>query len=80
MRAGGVKVNDVPKIHCNNPSVDDHSISFENSDLRIPLHLNGTFSYFETRLPLESELYHKDKIFIMPDASDWNPPLYILWT
>jgi hypothetical protein len=28
MRVGGVKVNDVPKIHCNYPTTSDHCISF----------------------------------------------------
>ncbi len=36
MRAGGVIVNDVPKIHCSDPTTSDHSISFQNHDLRIP--------------------------------------------
>ena len=36
MRAGGVVVNDVLKIHCEDPAVDNHFISFNNSDLRIP--------------------------------------------
>ena len=43
MRAGGVIVNDVPKIHCADPTVNDHCIRFTGSDLRIPLQLTGTF-------------------------------------
>jgi len=38
MRAGGVVVNDVPKIQCEDPVVDDHCVSFVGSDLWIPLH------------------------------------------
>ena len=53
MRAGGVIVNDIPKIHCECPEVDDHFISFDHSDLRILLQLNGVFSYFHTRVPTE---------------------------
>ena len=73
MRAGGVTVNDVPKIHCVDPSTNDHCISFSGEALRIPLNLIGTFSYFHTRLPIYDELHNCDKFFITPDASDWNP-------
>ena len=76
MRAGGVKVSDIAKIHCEDPTVDDHCIIFgegNESDLRIPLKLHGTFSYFDTRVPTDEELYNCNKYFITPDASDWNP-------
>ena len=73
MRAGGVIVNDVPKIQCEDPAVDDHCISIPDSDLRIPLQLNGVFSYFHTRVPTERELNECEKVFLTPDASDWNP-------
>ena len=73
MREGGVVVNDIPKMHCTAPTINDHCISFKDTNLRIPLQLNGIFSYFNTRMPSPSELYGKDKVFITPDASDWNP-------
>jgi len=74
MREGGVVVNDVPKIHTKNPTVKDHSISFHDEpDLLIPLHLSGIFSYFCTRRPEEKELFEYNKLFLTPDASDWNP-------
>ena len=73
MREAGLIVNDIPKMHCANPSIDDHCISFKDTDLRIPLQLNGIFSFFNTRKPLPSELHDKDKVFITPDASEWNP-------
>ena len=73
MREGGVTANDIPKMPCSNPTINDHCLSFKNTDLRIPLQLNGVFSYFNTRTPLANELYSKDKIFITPDASEWNP-------
>ena len=50
MRAGGIIVNDVPKIHCEDPTVDNHCVSFDHSDLWIPLQLNGVFSYFHSRM------------------------------
>jgi len=73
MRAGGVTVNDVPKIHCDDPTRDDHCILFQDIELRIPLQLIGTFSYFHSRMPTATELYDCDKVFLTPDASDWNP-------
>jgi hypothetical protein len=57
MRQGGVIVNDVPKIHCNDPSIDDHCITFLTCELRIPLQLVGVFSYFHTRKPLSQEFF-----------------------
>ena len=46
---------------------------FSDSVLQIPLKLNGIFSYFNSRKPLPSELYVKDKLFITPDSAEWNP-------
>ena len=73
MRQGGVVVNDVPKFQCKDPSVEDHTISFDTCDLRIPMQLKGTFSYFHTRTPMPEELHDRDKVFITPDSSEWNP-------
>ena len=73
LRQGGIVVNDTPKIHCTDPTSDDLCMLFPQSELRIPLKLNGIFSYFNTRKPLPSELCTKDKIFITPDSVEWNP-------
>ena len=73
MREGGVDVNDVPKIHCKDPTVHHHCLTFPSIDLRVPLQLLGTFSYFHTRKPDSRELFEKDKIFITPDSAEWNP-------
>ena len=73
MRAAGKTVNDVPKIQVSDPTVNDHCIIFPDSDLRIPLNLKRTFSFFHTRTPTVKELYDCDKAFITPDANDWNP-------
>ena len=73
MKAGGATINDVPKIHCEDHIVNDHTVSFEHSNLRIPLQLNGVFSYFHTRVPTEIELHECEKLFLTPDSSNWNP-------
>ena len=49
MREAGLEVNVKPKIHCKEPTVEDHSIYAEEHDLRIPLKLDGTFLHFKTR-------------------------------
>ena len=72
LRAGGVQVNDTAKIHCTDPTVEDHAITFKDSELRIPLQLIGTFSYFHNRTPTVQELHDYEKLFITPDASDCN--------
>ena len=44
-------VNECAKIHCEDPTREDHAIIFKGYDLRIPLQLHGIFSYFVTRKP-----------------------------
>ena len=39
MREGGVIVNDIPKMHCTDPTIDDHCISFKDIDLEYPSNL-----------------------------------------
>ena len=48
MREAGINVHDTPKIHLDDPGISDHSIEFPETNLRIPLSLNGMFSYFPT--------------------------------
>ena len=73
MRAGGVIVNDIPKIQCTNPSINDHCIRFKDHELRIHLQLHRIFSFFHVHMPLVHELHECDKNFLTPDSSDWNP-------
>ena len=70
MRAGGLTVNDTAKIHCSDPIVDDHCIIFPGPDLRIPLQLQGIFSYFNSRMPAVKELHECVKVFVTPNGSD----------
>ena len=37
LREAGVTVNDKPKTHVLDPSLDDHAIIFENNGIKIPL-------------------------------------------
>ena len=74
MREAGLTVNDVAKIHINDPDVTDHSIFIPNVSLRIPLTLWGIFSYFPTSKPTLSDLQENDDtiLLITPDGP-WNP-------
>ena len=51
MRENGSMVNECAKIHCEDPTREDHAIIFKGYDLCIPLQLHGIFSYFVTRKP-----------------------------
>ena len=73
MREAGIQVNDVPKIHVDDPTVEDHSIYFKDFDLRIPLSLWGIFSYFSSRKPVDADVDNTETIFITPDGPSWNP-------
>ena len=73
MKAGVVIVSDVPKIHGENPTIEDHCIHFKNLDLKIPMQLSVTFSYFHSWLQTVDELYSCDKLFITPNYNDWYP-------
>ena len=72
MREKGIIVNDIPKIHLDDPSVEDHSIYIKKYDVRIPLKLKGIFSYFETSIPSEELLSNTDEIYDMTPVK-WNP-------
>jgi hypothetical protein len=72
LREAGLIVNETAKIHCDNPSVENHSIFDEEPGLRIPLSLNGIFSVFQTRAPSEKEIEEIENyqiIFITPDSN-----------
>ena len=49
MCESGTTVNDTPKICCTDPTSNYHCVTFSDSELKIPLHINGTFSFFHTR-------------------------------
>ena len=57
MREAGLIVRETPKIHLDSPTSDDHAIII-GENLRIPLYLSGTFSYFNTRKPTLEDLQY----------------------
>ena len=72
LRIMGVTVNDIPKIHKEDPTVDDHAITFVEMGFRIPLSLWGIFSYFPTSKPTHDDLLNPNEVYILSPAT-WNP-------
>ena len=69
-------VSTTPKIHCDDPTVEDHSLFDEETGLRIPFTLNGIFSVFATRSLNEDEIENAENyktIFLTPDSNSWDP-------
>ena len=73
MRESGATVNDTPKIHCTDSTSKDHCIKFSGGELKIPLNIKVTFSFFHTSRPTDDELQSCDNIFITPDRQHCNP-------
>ena len=73
MRARGVVINNVPKIHYEDHIVDDHNMSFDRCNLRILLRLNGVFSCFHMIVPTNIELHECKKLLLTSCSSDCNP-------
>jgi hypothetical protein len=42
MREAGIIVRDTPKIHLEEPTEEDHALTFPETGFRIPLWLTGT--------------------------------------
>ena len=72
LREMGVTMNDVPKIHKEDPTVDDHAITFVETGFQIPLSLWGIFSYFLTSKPTHDNLLNPNEVYILSSAT-WNP-------
>ena len=72
LREMGVTVNDVPKIHKKDPTVNDHMITFMEMGFRIPLSLWGIFSCFPTSKPTHDNLLNPTEVYILSPAT-WNP-------
>ena len=71
LREMGV-INDVPEIHKEDPTVDDHVITFVEMGFWIPLSLWGIFSYFPTSKPTHDNLLNPNEVYILSPAT-WNP-------
>ena len=73
MREAGIEVNDTPKIHSENPQVEDHSVYFPLQEVRITLDLIGIFSYFATSKPSENDLDECERVMTLTPDGNWDP-------
>ena len=65
VREAGVVINEKPKIHVSYPSLDDHAIIFVKDNMRIPLKINGIFSYFETTTPIPEKVRDCEDVLLI---------------
>ena len=75
LREAGLTVNDTAMMHLNETSIYDHAIISPNSDLRIRIHLHGTFYWFSTQMPTPDEILDPASwvVVITPEGASWNP-------
>ena len=76
LREAGLVLHDTPKIHCNVPSAEDHSLFDKETGLRIPFTLYGTFSVFKLRSLTNEEnnnVEDFETVFLTLDSNKWDP-------
>ena len=72
LREAGIQINEVPKIHVTSSTEEHHAIIFQGTNLRIPLTLQGTFSYFPTSKTTIQELEEPEDVYVLTPTT-WNP-------
>ena len=82
MREAELKVSDVPKIHTEHKNLTNGSYCIvstadsNGTELRIPMQLDGIFSYFPMRKLTQEEIDNCEYIktvYLTPDAAEWDP-------
>ena len=72
MREAGIRVNGIPKIHVEDPRVDNRSLYSPETVFRIPLALLGVLFYFPTSQTVVTEITTSDNIYLLT-TDRWNP-------
>jgi hypothetical protein len=72
LRQVGMVVNDTPKIHVAEPTIDDHSLMLPETGFRIPLSLYGVFSYFATTKPTVMMMQESEEVYMLT-PTNFNP-------
>ena len=75
LQEAGLIVNDTPKIHVKDPSLEDHTILFPKYDVWITLYLNGIFSCFPSSNPSIDDMEICEDIFLMTPRAHGIPTL-----
>lgn len=74
MRLAGIEVDECPKFLARSPKITNHSLYFEEHDLRLPLQIYGIISYLPVPSPTEEDLMNPQvELELTPDVQDWNP-------
>ena len=76
LREAVLVLNDTPNIHCIVPSAEYHSLFDEETGLRIPFTLDGTFSVFKSRSLTNEEINNVEDfetVYLIPKSNKWNP-------
>jgi hypothetical protein len=72
IREAGVIVKDTPKIQLDDPTEEEHAITFPKTGFRIPLSLWGVISYFRTTKPAKDDLVEPDEVYLLTPTR-WIP-------
>ena len=79
MREAGLIVNDVPRIHTKSEELTDEThciVSKGEVEMKIPMKLDGIFSYFPTRKLTHEEVEaceYIETVGLTPNGTDWDP-------
>ena len=73
LREAGIEVCTKAKLHCKDPVVDNHSMYFQDEDLRVHFNITGVVSYFSTRKPTVDEIRSLPALDLTPDQPSWDP-------
>ena len=72
IREAEIMVYDKPIIQVEKSTVEDHSIYFQETDLRTPLQLWCVFSYFPTSKTTSEYMTDSEEVYLLT-TSKWNP-------
>ena len=65
IREAGVIVRDTPKIQLDDPSEEDHALTFPETGFRIPLSLCEVFSHFPTTKPTKDDRVEPEGVYML---------------
>ena len=71
LHCNGVRVNDCPK-HLRLGLTTRHSIISKEDDLKIPLEMDGTISYFKTHVSTKAKI-NKCCHIVLTSPEEWDP-------
>ncbi len=79
IRMSGAEVNEEAKCLAKEPTINHHSIFWPSEinkhqqEIRIPLQLHGTISYFPSRILSRQEVHNHYHFNLSPNCAEWNP-------